>query len=42
MSHTVGVEVVEGRSDLVGELFGALLSDCEATLLKVGEKVTAV
>jgi len=42
MSHTIGVEVVEGRGDLVGELFGTLLSDGEATLLKVGEKVTAI
>ena len=42
MGHTVGVEVVEGGSDLVRELLGALLSHSERALFQVGEEITSV
>lgn len=42
MSHTIGVQVVEGCGDLVGELLCALLRDREAALLKIREKITAI
>ena len=42
MGHTVGVQVVEGSSNLMGKLLGTVLANRELSLLQVAEQVTTV